>query len=60
MASWDDVVRVDQRGTYVGLRCLCAADDRAQSRGSIVNIASIAGHGGQCLCTPYAPGQGPR
>jgi NAD(P)-dependent dehydrogenase (short-subunit alcohol dehydrogenase family) len=42
MANWDEVVRVDQRGTYVasvafGLRM------RQRRRGSIVNIASIAG-----------------
>ncbi len=42
MASWDEVVRVDQRGTYVaavvfGRRMV------ARRRGSIVNIASVAG-----------------
>jgi NAD(P)-dependent dehydrogenase (short-subunit alcohol dehydrogenase family) len=42
MAKWDEVVRVDQRGTYVacvafGLRMA------ARRRGSIINIASIAG-----------------
>ena len=42
MKTWDDVVRVDQRGTYVacvafGLRMA------ARRQGSIVNIASIAG-----------------
>lgn len=42
MKTWDEVVRVDQRGTYVacvafGLRMA------ARRRGSIVNIASIAG-----------------
>jgi NAD(P)-dependent dehydrogenase (short-subunit alcohol dehydrogenase family) len=42
MKTWDDVVRVDQRGTYVasvafGLRMA------ARRRGSIINIASIAG-----------------
>jgi len=39
---WDDIVRVDQRGTYVA----CTAFARAmiaRRRGSIVNIASIAG-----------------
>lgn len=42
MRIWDDVVRVDQRGTYVA----CLAFARAmlpRRRGSIVNIASIAG-----------------
>ncbi len=42
MDRWDDIVRVDQRGTYVA----CAAFARgmlARRRGSIVNIASIAG-----------------
>ncbi|MCO5130334.1 MAG: SDR family oxidoreductase [Xanthobacteraceae bacterium] len=42
MGRWDDVVRIDQRGTYVA----CVAFARAmlaRRRGSIVNIASIAG-----------------
>ena len=42
MAVWDDVVRIDQRGTYVA----CLAFGRrmvARRRGAIVNIASIAG-----------------
>lgn len=42
MSNWDEVVRVDQRGTYVaavtfGKRMV------ARRRGSIVNIASVAG-----------------
>ncbi|MBA2400351.1 MAG: SDR family oxidoreductase [Bradyrhizobium sp.] len=42
MSAWDDVVRVDQRGTYVA--CLAFARRMiARRRGSIVNIASIAG-----------------
>ena len=42
MPAWDDVVRVDQRGTYVA--CLAFARRMiARKRGSIVNIASIAG-----------------
>ena len=42
MSVWDDVVRVDQRGTYVA--CLAFARRMiARQRGSIVNIASIAG-----------------
>jgi NAD(P)-dependent dehydrogenase (short-subunit alcohol dehydrogenase family) len=42
LLSWDQVVRVDQRGTYVA----CLAFGRrmaARGRGAIVNIASIAG-----------------
>ena len=42
MSSWDHVIRVDQRGTYVA----CLAFGRrmaARGRGAIVNIASIAG-----------------
>lgn len=42
MQIWDDVVRVDQRGTYVA----CVAFSRAmiaRRRGSVINIASIAG-----------------
>lgn len=42
MAAWDDVVRVDQRGTY--LACLVFARQMLQRRrGAIINIASIAG-----------------
>lgn len=42
MTAWDDVVRVDQRGTYVA--CVAFARQMiARKRGSIVNIASIAG-----------------
>ena len=42
MSAWDDVVRVDQRGTYVA--CLAFAKGMiGRKRGSIVNIASIAG-----------------
>jgi NAD(P)-dependent dehydrogenase (short-subunit alcohol dehydrogenase family) len=42
MAAWDEVVRVDQRGTY--LACLAFGKRmRGRRRGSIVNIASIAG-----------------
>jgi NAD(P)-dependent dehydrogenase (short-subunit alcohol dehydrogenase family) len=42
MSAWDDVVRVDQRGTYVA--CLAFARGMiGRRRGSIVNIASIAG-----------------
>jgi NAD(P)-dependent dehydrogenase (short-subunit alcohol dehydrogenase family) len=42
MQDWDEVVRIDQRGTYV----TCVAFGQrmaARRRGSIVNIASIAG-----------------
>ena len=42
MSVWDDVVRIDQRGTYVA----CLAFGRRivpRRRGAIVNIASIAG-----------------
>jgi NAD(P)-dependent dehydrogenase (short-subunit alcohol dehydrogenase family) len=42
MAAWDDVVRVDQRGTY--LACVVFARTMLQRRrGSIINIASITG-----------------
>jgi NAD(P)-dependent dehydrogenase (short-subunit alcohol dehydrogenase family) len=42
MPAWDDVVRVDQRGTYVA--CLAFARRMIErKRGSIINIASIAG-----------------
>jgi len=42
LTVWDDVVRIDQRGTYLA----CVAFGRrmaARGRGAIVNIASIAG-----------------
>lgn len=42
MRKWDDIIRVDQRGTY--LCCLVFARGMLQRRrGSIVNIASVAG-----------------
>jgi NAD(P)-dependent dehydrogenase (short-subunit alcohol dehydrogenase family) len=42
MTVWDDVVRVDQRGTY--LACVVFAKAMLQRRrGAIINIASIAG-----------------
>ena len=42
MQTWDDVVRVDQRGTYVA--CVAFGTRMAKrQRGSIINIASIAG-----------------
>lgn len=42
MDRWDDIVRVDQRGTYVACTAFAHAMI-ARRRGSIVNIASIAG-----------------
>ncbi len=42
LSSWDQVVRVDQRGTYVA--CLAFGRRMAlRGRGAIVNIASVAG-----------------
>ena len=42
MQTWDEVVRIDQRGTYVG--CVAFGTRMAKrKRGSIINIASIAG-----------------
>jgi NAD(P)-dependent dehydrogenase (short-subunit alcohol dehydrogenase family) len=42
ISAWDDIVRVDQRGTYLACRFF---GERmvARGRGSIVNIASVAG-----------------
>jgi NAD(P)-dependent dehydrogenase (short-subunit alcohol dehydrogenase family) len=42
MANWDEVVRVDQRGTYLAA-VRFGTRMAARRRGSIVNIASIAG-----------------
>ena len=42
MEIWDEVVRVDQRGTYVAA-IVFGTRMAARRRGSIVNIASIAG-----------------
>jgi NAD(P)-dependent dehydrogenase (short-subunit alcohol dehydrogenase family) len=42
ISAWDDVVRVDQRGTYVASVAF-ARRMIERRRGSIVNIASIAG-----------------
>jgi NAD(P)-dependent dehydrogenase (short-subunit alcohol dehydrogenase family) len=42
MAQYDDVVRIDQRGAYVA--CVAFARSMlARRRGSIINIASVAG-----------------
>jgi NAD(P)-dependent dehydrogenase (short-subunit alcohol dehydrogenase family) len=42
MHKWDDIVRIDQRGTY--LSCIVFARAMLErGRGSIVNIASVAG-----------------
>jgi NAD(P)-dependent dehydrogenase (short-subunit alcohol dehydrogenase family) len=42
ISAWDDIVRVDQRGTYLACRFF---GERmvARGRGAIVNIASVAG-----------------
>ena len=42
MSSWDEVVRVDQRGTYLAA-VVFGTRMAARRRGSIINIASIAG-----------------
>ena len=42
MSSWDDVVRIDQRGTYVASVAFGRRMAR-RGRGAIVNIASITG-----------------
>jgi NAD(P)-dependent dehydrogenase (short-subunit alcohol dehydrogenase family) len=42
MRKWDDIVRIDQRGTY--LSCIVFARAMLERRrGSIVNVASVAG-----------------
>lgn len=53
MNDWDEVVRIDQRGTYVS--CLAFGRRMVQRRaGAIVNIASIAGMRSMPLHT-YSP-----
>lgn len=42
MATWDEVVRVDQRGTYLAA-VVFGTRMAARRHGSIINIASIAG-----------------
>jgi NAD(P)-dependent dehydrogenase (short-subunit alcohol dehydrogenase family) len=42
MATWDDVVKIDQRGTYVASLAF-GRRMAARGRGAVVNIASIAG-----------------
>ena len=53
MTVWDDVVRVDQRGTYLA-SILFAQSMLQRRRGSIINIASIAGMRSMPLHS-YAP-----
>jgi NAD(P)-dependent dehydrogenase (short-subunit alcohol dehydrogenase family) len=42
METWDEIVRIDQRGTYVAA-LVFGTRMAARRRGSIVNIASVAG-----------------
>ncbi|HXF15688.1 MAG TPA: SDR family oxidoreductase [Burkholderiales bacterium] len=42
MANWDEIVRVDQRGTYVAAMVFGTLM-AGRRRGSIINIASVAG-----------------
>ncbi|MFG1477718.1 SDR family oxidoreductase [Xanthobacter sp. V4C-4] len=42
LAKWDEVIRIDQRGTYVAALAFARAM-LARRRGAIVNIASITG-----------------
>ncbi|HEX7812565.1 MAG TPA: SDR family oxidoreductase [Burkholderiales bacterium] len=53
MANWDEIVRVDQRGTYVA-SVVFGVRMAARRRGSIVNIASVAGMRSMPLHS-YAP-----
>lgn len=53
MENWDEVVRVDQRGTYVA-SVVFGVRMAARRRGAIVNIASIAGMRSMPLHS-YAP-----
>jgi NAD(P)-dependent dehydrogenase (short-subunit alcohol dehydrogenase family) len=53
METWDEVVRVDQRGTYVA-SVVFGVRMAARRRGAIVNIASIAGMRSMPLHS-YAP-----
>jgi len=53
MTVWDDVVRVDQRGTYLA-SIVFAQSMLQRRRGSIINIASIAGMRSMPLHS-YAP-----
>ncbi|HWA14637.1 MAG TPA: SDR family oxidoreductase [Burkholderiales bacterium] len=53
MQDWDEVVRVDQRGTYVAALAF-GVRMAGRRRGSIVNIASIAGMRSMPLHS-YAP-----
>ncbi|MCZ7659684.1 MAG: SDR family oxidoreductase [Xanthobacteraceae bacterium] len=53
MSAWDDVVRIDQRGTYVASIAF-GRRMALRGRGAIVNIASIAGMRSMPLHS-YAP-----
>ena len=54
MATWDEVVRVDQRGTYAAA-VVFGTRMAARRRGSIVNIASVAGMRSMPLHRPMRP-----
>jgi NAD(P)-dependent dehydrogenase (short-subunit alcohol dehydrogenase family) len=53
---WDDILGVNLKGTFYG--CRAAMPHLKESRGNIVNIASVAGIGGSGSSIPYAASKG--
>jgi 3alpha(or 20beta)-hydroxysteroid dehydrogenase len=51
-ADWDNVIAINLKGTYLGIRAVAPSLKRAGG-GSIVNIASTSGHVGTPLLSPY-------
>src|SRR5205085_4020980 len=53
VAEWDEVLKVNLRGTFLANRSVLPAMIR-QGRGEIVNLSSIAGRIGMAYDAPYA------
>ena len=53
LATWDQLVSINQTGTFLGIRSVVPGMKRNRS-GSIINLSSIAGLAGAPSCPAYA------
>jgi NAD(P)-dependent dehydrogenase (short-subunit alcohol dehydrogenase family) len=58
LASWDRMFAVTLRAPFFLLQAAAQVMRREQVAGSIVNIGSVAGHGGQPFILPYSVAKG--
>jgi 3alpha(or 20beta)-hydroxysteroid dehydrogenase len=58
LADFERVVRVNQTGTFLGIKSVAPAMKRS-GRGSIVNVASIDGMSAKNASSPTRPASGP-